>query len=60
MMGTTGELHYACLARYERRTGFGEIEPSGNYHFVAKACVLLGEFVRANRKKVVTVPTCSR
>ena len=34
MMGTSSELQYTCLARYEKRTGFDECEPSGNYYFV--------------------------
>ena len=27
--GTRSELHYTCLAQYEKRAGFGESAPSG-------------------------------
>ena len=29
MMETSSELHYSCLARYEKVTGLDEGEPSG-------------------------------
>ena len=33
-MRESSELYYTCLAQYGKQTGFGESEPSGNYHSV--------------------------